>query len=60
VGRFVDPCSGDEWELDGALNLAHSTERWSNRNLDRYAITVHDGAITVHLDRVITGTPRGE
>ena len=60
VGRFVDPCSGDEWELDGALNLAHSTERWSNRDLDRYAITVHDGAITVHLDRVITGTPRGE
>lgn len=56
VGRFVDPCSGDEWELDGTLNLAHSTERWSNRNLDQYALTVGEATVTVHLDQVITGT----
>ena len=60
LGRFVDPCSGDEWELDGTLNLAQSAERWSNRDLDQYAITVYEGAITVHLDQVITGTARGE
>lgn len=59
VGRFVDPCSGDEWELDGTLNLAHSTERWSNRDLDRYAITLQEGAFAVHLDQVITGTAGG-
>lgn len=56
IGRFVDPCSGDEWELDGTLNLAQSTERWSNRDLDRYAITLQEGAYSVHLDQVIMGT----
>lgn len=60
LGRFVDPCSGDEWELDGTLNLAHSTERWSNRDLDRYAITLQEGAFSVHPDQVITGTVKGE
>ncbi|MDT8307839.1 MAG: hypothetical protein RRC07_18035 [Anaerolineae bacterium] len=56
LGRFVDPCSGDEWALDGTLNLAHSTERWSNRDLDQYALTVGEATVTVHLDQVITGT----
>jgi hypothetical protein len=60
VRRFVDPCSGDEWELDGTLNPAHSTERWSNRDLDQYALTIHEETLTVHLDQVITGTARGE
>jgi|GEM_PF-1592552 len=58
VRRFVDPCSGDEWELDGRLNLDHSTELWSERDLDRYALAVEDGTITVHLDQVISGTMR--
>ncbi len=30
--RFIDPCSGDEWELDGRLNLEQSTELWSKRD----------------------------
>jgi len=54
--RFADPCSGDEWELNGRLNLDHPTEFWSNRDLDQYAITVEDGIIYVHLDRKILGT----
>ena len=33
--RFADPCSGDEWELNGRLNLEHSNELWSNRDLDQ-------------------------
>jgi hypothetical protein len=53
--RFIDPCSGDEWELNGRLNLEHSTELWSNRDLDQYAITVEDGMISVDLDRKILG-----
>jgi hypothetical protein len=60
VRRFVDPCSGDEWELDGTLNLVHSTERWSNRDLDQYAITVGEVTVTVHLDQVVTASARGE
>lgn len=60
VRRFVDPCSGDEWELDGVLNLAHSAARWSSRDLDQYAITVQEGTLMVHLDQVITGTTRDE
>jgi hypothetical protein len=58
AGRFVDPCSGDEWELDGRLNLAHSTELWSHRDLDRYATTVEEEMIIVRLDETITGTVR--
>lgn len=58
-GRFIDPCSGDEWELDGRLNLVHSTELWSSRDLDQFASTVDDGLITVHLDQVIAGAPQG-
>ena len=57
-GRFIDPCSGDEWELDGRLNLQHSTELWSSRDLDQYAVTVSEGTITVYLDRIIEGAPR--
>lgn len=54
-GRFTDPCSGDEWELDGRLNLAESTELWSNRNLDQYRVELEDGDIIVHLDEIIFG-----
>lgn len=50
--RFIDPCSGDEWELDGRLNLRHSTELWSNRDLDQYAVSVEDDLITVHLETI--------
>ena len=52
-GRFIDPCSGDEWELDGTLNLAESTELWSNRNLDQYRVEVDGDIIYVHLDEII-------
>lgn len=55
VGRFVDPCSGDEWELNGRLNREHSTELWSSRDLDQYAVSVQDGTIFVQLDRLIPG-----
>lgn len=55
--RFIDPCSGDEWDLDGQLSLEHSSELWSQRDLDRYAISVQDGTITVYLDRLSPGSP---
>ena len=57
-GRFIDPCSGDEWELDGRLSLRHSGELWSSRDLDQYAVTVGEGTITVYLDRIIEGMSR--
>lgn len=60
VERFVDPCSGDEWELDGRLNLTHSTELWSNRDLDEYVITTDDGLLYVHLGQKKRGTLRVE
>lgn len=43
--------------LDGRLNLVHSTELWSSRDLDRYATTVEDGVITVHLGQTTLGAP---
>lgn len=57
LGRFIDPCSGDEWDLDGRLNLAHSTELWTSRDLDRYVTTVEDSVITVHLGQTTLGAP---
>jgi hypothetical protein len=60
VQRFADPCSGDEWELDGRLNLENSTELWSNRDLDQYAITVEDGLLYVHLSQKKPGPLRVE
>ena len=54
-GRFTDPCSGDEWELDGTLNLAESTEIWSNRNLDQYRTELAEKGIIIHLDEIIFG-----
>ena len=54
-GRFTDPCSGDEWELDGTLNLTESTELGNNRNLDQYRLEVDDDTIIVHLDEIIFG-----
>lgn len=53
VQRFVDPCSGDEWALNGRLNLEHSTELWSNRHLDQYMVSVVDGQILVQVTDVI-------
>lgn len=58
VQRFIDPCSGDDWELDGRLNLVHSTELWSTRDLNQYAITVEDGVIYVHLNQKKLGAMR--
>jgi hypothetical protein len=58
VGRFVDPCSGDEWALNGRFDLAHSSERWSDRDLDQYLITgiaEEAGKIVVHWDRRLKG-----
>jgi hypothetical protein len=60
VQRFIDPCSGDDWELDGRLNMIHSTELWSNRDLDQYALTVEDGLIYVHLSQKKPGPLRVE
>lgn len=57
VMRFVDPCSGDEWELDGRLNLEHSTEMWSNNDLDQYVIKIYEGQIFVDLDHLVPGQP---
>lgn len=57
VQRFIDPCSGDEWELDGRLNRRHSAELWSRRNLDQYPIRVQEGKMTVQLDQLIPGAP---
>ncbi|MAT96339.1 MAG: hypothetical protein CL608_04280 [Anaerolineaceae bacterium] len=58
--RFTDPCSGDEWELNGRLNLEHSGELWSNRNLDQYHLSVMDGQIFVQFDRLYRGLPVNE
>ena len=53
VDRFVDPCSGDEWRLDGTLDLAASPERWSNRHLDQVRLTVaEDQAFLFLSDRL--------
>ncbi|MCC6603958.1 MAG: hypothetical protein IT327_12145 [Anaerolineae bacterium] len=58
--RFVDPCSGDEWELNGRLNLEQSSERWSNRNLDQFFVRVTDGQIFVQIDRIYQSLPTNE
>lgn len=58
--RFMDPCSGDEWELNGRLNLEQSTERWSNRNLDQFFVHVTDGQIFVQFDRLYQSLPVNE
>lgn len=58
VGRFVDPCSGDEWTLDGRFSLAHSSERWSDRDLDQYRILrilEEEGVVNVQWDRRLRG-----
>ena len=57
VGRFIDPCSGDEWELTGRLNRDHSTELWSSRDLDQYVMQVQQGTLFVQLDRLVLGLP---
>lgn len=53
--RFEDPCSGDKWELNGQLNVAASSELWSNRDLDQYGLTVTDGSIFVQTHQIIEG-----
>lgn len=58
TNRFVDPCSGDEWELDGRLNLEHSTERWSSDDLDQYDTRVEDGLVHIDLSRKLPGSKR--
>lgn len=53
VGRFVDPCSGDEWTVDGRFSLAHSSERWSDRDLDQYRILrilEEEGTVNVQIE----------
>ena len=60
VQRFVDPCSGDEWELNGRLNLNHSPELWRTGDLDQYATTIEDGLISIHLDQILPGISRSE
>lgn len=53
--RFTDPCSGDEWSLTGKLNLEHSTELWSNQNLDQYPISNLDGRLFVQTQSIVQG-----
>lgn len=60
VQRFVDPCSGDEWNLDGTLNLEHSHERWSNRDLDQYVVRVQNDRLFVSTDQLHEGREIGE
>ena len=60
VMRFVDPCSGDEWELNGRLNLEHSSELWSNRSLDQYYLSVLDEQIFIQFDHLYRGLPVNE
>lgn len=55
VMRFVDPCSGDEWELNGQQNLKHSLEMWSNSDLDQYVVRVYERQIFVQLERLVPG-----
>lgn len=55
VGRFIDPCSGDEWALSGRLHLESSPELWSDRDLDQYRVMVQEEMIRVQLDRLIPG-----
>ncbi|MBE2222482.1 MAG: hypothetical protein IAF02_13125, partial [Anaerolineae bacterium] len=58
--RFVDPCSGDEWELNGMLNLEQSTELWSNRDLDQFYVGMQEGFIFVQFTGLIQGQPVSE
>ena len=58
--RFIDPCSGDEWELNGRLNLEHSSELWSNRSLDQYYLSVLDEQIFIQFDHLYRGLPVNE
>ncbi|MCA9929999.1 MAG: hypothetical protein KC419_16055 [Anaerolineales bacterium] len=60
VQRFVDPCSGDEWELNSRLNLKESPELWSNRDLDQYGISVQDGSIFVQFHQLVQALPVNE
>lgn len=53
--RFADPCSGDEWELTGQLNLAESSELWSTRNLDQYPLSVVQEKIFVQMHSLTLG-----
>jgi hypothetical protein len=53
--RFIDPCSGDEWEIDGRLNLEHSPELWSKRDLDQYGIHAIEDVISVQFSPLISG-----
>lgn len=50
--RFVDPCHGSKFALDGAL-----LEGPADQSLDRYRIRVEDSTIVVNLARVIPGAP---
>ena len=55
--RFIDPCSGDEWNLLGQLDLENSSELWSDRNLDQYAHSVMYEKVYVSLKDVVEGQP---
>lgn len=50
--RFVDPCHGSKFALDGDL-----LEGPANQSLDRYRVRIEEGEIVVDLERVISGTP---
>lgn len=55
--RFIDPCSGDEWNLLGKLDLANSSELWSQRNLDQYFVNVMQEKAFVQMRDLIKGQP---
>jgi hypothetical protein len=58
-GRFVDPCSGNKWELTGALDVEHSTERWRDRDLDQFLVRIQESQIFVQLTEPVPGLPAG-
>lgn len=60
VKRFVDPCSGDKWQISGRLDLENSAELWSSHDLDQYVVTLEDGVIHVDLEQKVLGASRVE
>src|SRR5690606_30584068 len=53
--RFIDLCSGDEWSLLRKLDLANSSELWSQRNLDQYFVSVMQEKAFVQMLELIKG-----
>lgn len=53
--HFLDSCSGDEWDLLGELDLEHSPDSWSQRNLNQYALSMVQDNIIVQVADIVQG-----